>query len=247
MQPNELAFGHRDPVQFDGPRRLGQFAAFDAVHRLDHRGRNRVEVAVVLECQHGGDALGDRAGRDDGDFLRGQRAGLLGGEQYVFIIGQDDDFLDGQIGKRGQDFLRAGVHALPARHDRRYAQAGKHPRQPRAGRDRNSSDLSRLHLAEFYFPLGFLLHAAVSLLLQILDGYFRNSAELERKVDRIVPFLGGNVDVEAVEVVTLADLDRGAHGFQVPVKPRHVQRGVGRKIHHHFEILPVFDEFARPF
>ena len=58
--------------------------------------------------------LGMERGRDDGDVQAAHARGLLGGEDDVAVVGQDDDLL-GAEGLDGVEQLRgAGIHGLAA-------------------------------------------------------------------------------------------------------------------------------------
>src|SRR3972149_3053701 len=76
-----------------------------------------LQGGLVVQGQDGGHPLGDAGGGDHLYLLLGQGAGLLGGEDNIGVVGQDDDPVRGD-GLNGRGELPgAGVHGLPPRDD----------------------------------------------------------------------------------------------------------------------------------
>ena len=237
VQPDDVALLYLHAVNFHGAGGGGDFAGFHLLHGLAHPRGDLLQVAVGVKTEHGGQSLRDGAAGDDDHFLDGQLGGGLGGQDDVLVVGQDDDLVRGEAFDGVQDVFGAGVHRLPALDDGRGPQTGEDAGDARPRRDDHSGDLPRLHGGQLQF-LSLPLFDFFHLRQEVLDGDFRHRAQGHGVVNRFVALFGGDVDVHPVDAVPLADLNGSAHLLQAGVEILQIQRSVGDEVHHHLVILP---------
>ena len=108
------AFANGEAIHLDVARGNRDLAGRDAGQRLRHVGHVLIRRAVRREADHRREPRENRASRQDTDSLRGKLGRLLGGQDHVRVVRQDDHL----VGVRGIDcreqICRRGVHGLPA-------------------------------------------------------------------------------------------------------------------------------------
>ncbi len=123
-----------EAIEIGVPGGVGDLGGAHVFPGLLHGGGVAVPVAVGIQHQHGGNALGDGAGGHHHDLpVLNEAHALLGGHDDVLVVGQDEHRLGGGAGDLPEDVLGGGVHGLPAGDDAVRPQIAEHGGHARPG------------------------------------------------------------------------------------------------------------------